>query len=118
MDVKGNVDRCDHSGREGRSRWILEESRGFKEERKGAQSSGGGGGEYRNLTANEAGVRRVRKSVKFCDAKIDNDTIDSDTIDNDCSLAEVTCGEQHCRTFKCTMLTAWHLKFPRYMKLG
>ena len=81
------------------------------------------GGEYRNLTANEAGVRRVRKSVKFCDAKIDNDTIDNDTIDNDtidndCSLAEVTCGEQHCRTFKCTMLTAWHSKFPRYMKLG
>ena len=114
MDVKGNVDRCDHSGREGRSRWILEESCGFKEERKGAQSSGGGGGgDYRNLTANEAGVRRVRKSVKFCDAKIDNDT-----IDNDCSLAEVTCGEQHCRTFKCTMLTAWYSKFPRYMKLG
>ena len=73
----------------------------------------GGGGNYRNLTANEAGVRRVRKSVKFCDAKIDNDT-----IDNDYSLAEVTCGEQHCRTFKCTMLTAWHSKFPRYMKLG
>lgn len=95
-----------------RSRWILEESRGFKEERKGAQSSGGGG-DYRNLTANEAGVRRVRKSVTFCDAKIDNDT-----IDNDCSLAEVTCGKQHCRTFKCTMLTAWHSKFPRYMKLG
>lgn len=71
------------------------------------------GGEYRNLTANEAGVRRVRKSVKFCDAKIDNDK-----IDNDRSLAEVTCGEQHCRTFKCTMLTAWHSKFPRYMKLG
>ena len=73
----------------------------------------GGGGDYRNLTANEAGVRRVRKSVKFCDAMIDNDT-----IDNDCSLAEVTCGEQHCRTFKCTMLTAWYSKFPRYMKLG
>ena len=72
----------------------------------------GGGGDYRNLTANEARVRRVRKSVKFCDAKIDNDT-----IDNDCSLAEVTCGEQHCRTFKYTMLTAWHSKFPRYMKL-
>ena len=73
----------------------------------------GGGGDYRNLTANVAGVRRVRKSVKFCDAMIDNDT-----IDNDCSLAEVTCGEQHCRTFKCTMLTAWYSKFPRYMKLG
>ena len=73
----------------------------------------GGGGDSRNLPAKGGGGGGVRKWVKFCDAKIDNDT-----IDNDCSLAEVTCGEQHCRTFKYTMLTAWHSKFPRYMKLG
>ena len=35
---------------------------------KGLSRRGGGGEGYRNLTVNEAGVRRVRKSVKFCDA--------------------------------------------------
>ena len=87
---------------------------------KGLSRRGGGGEGYRNLTVNEAGVRRVRKSVKFCDAtKIPPPTpAPLQTIGNDCSLAEANCGKQHCRTFKCTVLTTWHSKFPRYMKLG